>query len=72
VNEQRAREAVEHLQSAAIEVIASMRAFLDVAEDLVRDPAQLAAVVEHLVPRPPAPAPARTDEASTVTRIRVS
>lgn len=42
MNEQRAREAVEHLQAAALEVIASLRAFLDVAESVVRDPAQAA------------------------------
>ena len=44
MNEQRAREAVEHLQTAALEVIASLRAFLDVAESVVRDPAQAANV----------------------------
>jgi hypothetical protein len=31
--------AVAHLQSAALEVIAALRATLDLAEDLVRDPA---------------------------------
>ena len=30
--------ALAHLQSAALEVIAALRATLDVAEDLVRDP----------------------------------
>ena len=44
MNEQRAREGVEHLQAAALEVIASLRAFLDVAESIVRDPAQAANV----------------------------
>jgi hypothetical protein len=34
----RARESVEHLQAAARELIASARAALDVAEDLVDDP----------------------------------
>jgi len=38
VNEERAREVVEHLQSAALELIAAARAALDVAEDLVKDP----------------------------------
>ena len=36
MSEGRAREGVEHLQAAAIEVIAAVRAFLDVAEDIVR------------------------------------
>lgn len=38
MNEDRAREAIDHLQTAALEVIAAVRALLDVAEDLVRDP----------------------------------
>jgi hypothetical protein len=35
---ERAREGVEHLQTAARELIAAARAALDVAEDLVDDP----------------------------------
>ncbi len=64
MNEQRAREAVGHLQGAALEVIASLRAFLDVAESLVRDPAQMsdvASVVDDLA-----------GKARGVTRIHVS
>ena len=64
MNEQRAREAVEHLQTAALEVIASLRAFLDVAESIVRDPAQaanVAGVVDDLA-----------GAAERVTRIHVS
>ena len=64
MNEQRAREAVEHLQTAALEVIASLRAFLDVAESIVRDPshaAQVAGAVDDLAGR-----------AERVTRINVS
>jgi len=64
VNEQRAREAVEHLQIAALEVIASLRAFLDVAESIVRDPAQaanVAGMVDDLA-----------GTAERVTRIHVS
>jgi len=34
----RMAEGVEHLQTAALELIAAARAFLDVAEDLVTDP----------------------------------
>jgi hypothetical protein len=36
--EDRAGEGVEHLQAAAKELIEAARAFLDVADDLVRDP----------------------------------
>lgn len=64
MNEQRAREAVEHLQTAALEVIASLRAFLDVAESVVRDPAQaanVAGMVDDLAAN-----------AERVTRIHVS
>jgi hypothetical protein len=38
VNEDRAREALEHFQVAALEMIAGFRAALDVVEELVKDP----------------------------------
>lgn len=76
MNEERAREGVEHLQAAAVELISALRAFLDIAEDVVRHPdaatGLLAAFVESV--RPPAE-PARADgppSAPRVTRIRVS
>lgn len=40
-SEERAKEAVEHLQAAALQMIAAMRAALDVAEELVADPGAL-------------------------------
>ena len=43
--EERAKEALEHLQSAALEMIAALRAVLDVAEELVKDPAPATAFV---------------------------
>ena len=51
-------EGLEHLQAAAIELIAAARAFLDVAEDLVR-----AVPVNASAPR---------DEQPVVRRIHVS
>lgn len=79
MNEERAREGVEHLQSAAVEVIAAVRAFLDVAEAVVRDPGAAAAAASRLVDTaraaatPPAPGARETDEPTPrVTRIRVS
>ncbi len=76
VNEERARQGVEHLQAAAIEVIAAVRAFLDVAEDVVRDPSGVAAMATSFVDaaRPSAPASSTdaSDRPSRVTRIRVS
>ena len=39
---------VAHLQSAAIEVIAAVRAFLDAAEAVVKDPAGAAAAASTL------------------------
>jgi hypothetical protein len=76
VNDERARQGVEHLQAAAIEVIAALRAFLDVAEEVVRDPAGAAALASSLVetgrpttPSDPEAAPAAEPR---VTRIRVS
>jgi hypothetical protein len=41
--EAKAREAVEHMQKAALEMIAAARAVLDVAEELIRHPEPLIA-----------------------------
>ena len=46
--EQRAAQGLLHLQGAAVQLIAAARAFLDVAEDLVQDPAAAASVVQTL------------------------
>ena len=45
MNDERAVEALEHLQKAALELIEAGRALLDIAEDLVRDPAAAATIV---------------------------
>ena len=42
----RASDGLAHLQAAAREAIAAARAFLDVAEELVADPAAVSAVVD--------------------------
>jgi hypothetical protein len=41
--EEKAHEVVEHLQAAALELIEAARAMLDVAEDMVKDPAEVRA-----------------------------
>ena len=74
--EERAKEALEHLQGAALEMIAALRAVLDVAEELVKDPTPAAAFVAGMaqaasqagahVPGADADAPSR------VQHIRVS
>ena len=46
--EVRAREAVEHLQNAALEMIAAMRVVLDLAEEAVRDPEPLVGAASSL------------------------
>lgn len=46
MTDDRAAEGLEHLQRAAIEMIAAARAFLDVAEDLVKDPAAASTIVQ--------------------------
>jgi hypothetical protein len=43
-----AKEAVEHLQNAALEMIRATRAFLDLAEDVVADPSSLTSL-SHLI-----------------------
>lgn len=79
MTEERARQGVEHLQAAAIEMIAAFRAFLDVAEDVVRDPSAVAAFAASFVETARAAAPTPTSEPAGapaaepgVTRIRVS
>lgn len=42
-DDDRLKEGVEHLQRAALEMIAAARVFLDLAEDAVRDPGPLLA-----------------------------
>ena len=66
--------AMEHLQRAALEMIAAARNALDVAEDLARDPAPLQALVEGVLSSlTPPSSPAEADEPQTarVQRIRV-
>lgn len=78
MSEERARQGVEHLQAAAIEMIAAFRAFLDVAEEVVRDPSAVTAFASSLVESAktaaPSPSPPAGDPAAEprVTRIRVS
>lgn len=43
---ERAAQGVEHLQTAAREMIEAARAFLDVIEDFVSDPNRMASVAE--------------------------
>ena len=75
MNDERAIEGLERLQNAALELIEASRAFLDVAEDLVRDPAAAATIVHaaamlgRLVASGPAP-PARSDEPQEDGRVR--
>ena len=77
--EERAKQGVEHLQAAAIEMIAAFRAFLDVAEEVVRDPSAVTAFAATLVESAKAaattvPSDPSADTAAEprVTRIRVS
>lgn len=77
-------EGLAHLQAAAREAIAAARAFLDVAEELVGDPAAASAVVDAVgaVVRTAAQrgrqaagqraADDRGDEGARVQRIRVN
>jgi hypothetical protein len=45
---ERAREGIQHLQAAARELIHAARALLDVAEDLIDDPAAIATLAGAL------------------------
>lgn len=75
MSEDRAREGVEHLQAAAVEIIGALRAFLDVAEGVVRDPSAAAALAASLLEaaRPAAtPREGAPEPSERVTRMRVS
>ena len=80
MNDERAVEGLEHLQNAALELIEAARAFLDVAEDLVRDPAaattivHAAATLGRLVSTGPVQTPRAGEppEDGRVRHIRVS
>ncbi len=48
MDEKRAKEGLEHLQAAAREMIAATRALLDVAEELVDDPATASFLLDTL------------------------
>lgn len=45
MNDERAAQGLDHLQTAAMEMIHAARAFLDIAEDLVADREKVAEVV---------------------------
>jgi hypothetical protein len=73
VNEERAHDVVEHLQAAALELIEAGRAMLDVAEDMVKDPADVlafASAAAHLASA--ANSPPRPSGQRRVQHIRVS
>ena len=71
--EERAHEVVEHLQAAALELIEAARAMLDVAEDMVKDPAEVlafASAAAHLAGA--ANGPPKPNGQRRVQHIRVS
>lgn len=75
MNDERAHEVVEHLQSAALELIAAARALLDVAEEMVKDPNEAITLATTIANRiaPPGPPPGVVpSEGARVERIRVS
>jgi hypothetical protein len=66
-------EAVRHLQQAVLELIGAARATLDLVEEVVNDPAGLAAVMQTVVSnlRPPAAPEASREEPAPVEHIPV-
>jgi hypothetical protein len=57
---EKAKQALEHMQQAALQMIAAARAVLDIAEEMVKDPAPLIA------------AAAATAEAATAAGARLA
>ena len=75
MNEERAHDVVEHLQAAALELIEAARAMLDVAEDMVKDPADVlafATAAAHLASAAAANGPPKQNGPRRVQHIRVS
>jgi hypothetical protein len=74
--EERGREAVAHLQLAALEFINAMRVVLDIAEEAVREPGGVATVVSDtlssLVAAAGGARPTSPDESPRVEHIRIS
>jgi hypothetical protein len=73
------RAGLDHLQAAALELIAATRAFLDVAEDLVREPGVAATFVRTAAGMAaalrgdgPAPEKQHDEHDGSVRRIRLS
>ena len=68
------KEGVEHLQNAALELIAAARVFLDLAEQAVKDPSEVVAVASELAARMPRTShhqPASDAADAGVQRIRI-
>lgn len=76
MNDDRAQQGIEHLQAAGVEVIAAIRAFLDVAETFVRSPSVASALAASLADAVRTdgarPASETSEREPRVTRIRVS
>lgn len=69
------REAVGHLQGAALELVAAARAVLDLAEEMIRDPAELLALATaaaRLASSRPQPGPRPDDGARRAATARIS
>jgi hypothetical protein len=70
VDEEKVAELGEHLQAAALELIAAARVVLDLAEEAVKEPGGTMALIQHLGARPARPA--EGSPPPKVQRIRVS
>jgi hypothetical protein len=70
VDEDKVAELGEHLQTAALELIAAARVVLDLAEEVVKEPGGTMALIQHLGPKPARPADGPASP--RVQRIRVS
>ena len=68
--DEKIKEGVEHLQNAALELIAAARVFLDLAEQAVKDPSEVIGVATEVAARVQKSGSA-PDVPSEVQRIRV-
>jgi hypothetical protein len=70
VDEEKVAELGEHLQTAALELIAAARVVLDLAEEVVKEPGGAVSLLQHLGGGPGSRGQA--GHGSKVQRIRVS
>lgn len=72
MDEDKVGEVVEHLQTAALELIAAARVVLDLAEEVVKEPGGMVTLLHSMTPPRGGPSRRGAADGPRVQRIRVS